>query len=322
MYHAGHPVSLLSSVSALSNNLSAVVLSDKRSIEFTAAHKSVVHVAQWTAGHATSKQFSPEEQSSSSIGHIVQVSWCTMHSSRNILVVTTTRGLQMYDKDGLLLLFSHRLLPLEDQSETSFARGICSVGDNVCIGTSTGDIIVFSVPATGNLITHVRTLKYHNHPVCAIHSIQSGLIASSDDNGKIVVWDSISNFERVESTGEYGVPCTSVCLWNNLVVGGYGSGHIRIFSTETGKIRAEIAAHARWIHALDVASETGLLISCSEDTLVRVWKLPRVGEAEVHMLYSESITDVQLVGAQFCDKQGSMFAISGYDLGEIRIFKK
>ena len=164
-------------------------------------------------------------------------------------------------------------------AETSFARGICSVGDNVCIGTSTGDIIVFSVPATGNLITHVRTLKYHNHPVCAIHSIQSGLIASSDDNGRIVVWDSISNFERVESTGEYGyilcihilstvimcefcfarVPCTSVCLWNNLVVGGYGSGHIRIFSTETGKIRAEIAAHARWIHALDVASETGLV---------------------------------------------------------------
>ena len=79
-------MSLLSSVSALSNNLSAVVLSDKRSIEFTAAHKSVVHVAQWTAGHATSKQFSPEEQSSSSIGHIVQVQTQSIPSIRTFFV--------------------------------------------------------------------------------------------------------------------------------------------------------------------------------------------------------------------------------------------
>ena len=55
------------------------------------------------------------------------------------------------------------------------------------------------------------------------------------------------------------VPCTSVCLWNNLVVGGYGSGHIRVFSAATGKMMVEIAAHARWIHAIDVAPETGLV---------------------------------------------------------------
>jgi hypothetical protein len=29
-----------------------------------------------------------------------------------------------------------------------------------------------------------------------------------------------------------------------LVIAGYGSGHIRLFSVETGSIRAEITAHA------------------------------------------------------------------------------
>lgn len=43
---------------------------------------------------------------------------------------------------------------------------------------------------------------------------------------------------------------------------------------------------------------------------------------QVKLIYSEAIVDVQLVGVKFCDKQGTMFAVTGYDLGEIQIFKK
>lgn len=269
----------------------------------------------------TSKHFSPEEQSSASIGHIVQVTWCHLQSGRNILVLTSTRGLQMYDEDGLVLVFTHRF-SIQEQSEAAFARGICSLGDNIFTGTSSGDILVFSVPATGKLVTHVNTLEDHSYPIYDIHAIQDGRFVSCDESGRMVLWDSMSNFEKIGGTNGDGTPCTSVCLWNNLVVGGYGSGHIRIFSATTGKMMVEIAAHARWIHAIDIAQESGLVVSCSEDSFVKVWRLPHDGETDVKLIYSETVDDVQLVGVKFCDKQGSMFAVTGYDLAEIRIFKK
>lgn len=50
-------------------------------------------------------------------------------------------------------------------------------------------------------------------------------------------------------------------MWKDIVVGGYGSGHIRIFSVTTGKMAAEVAAHARWINSVDVSPDTGLVQS-------------------------------------------------------------
>lgn len=35
----------------------------------------------------------------------------------------------------------------------------------------------------------------------------------------------------------------------------------------------EVAAHARWITALDLAPDSGRLLSVGEDSLVRVWQI-------------------------------------------------
>ena len=50
-----------------------------------------------------------------------------------------------------------------------------------------------------------------------------------------------------------------MCLWKGVVVAGYASGHLRVFSASSGKIGAEVTAHARTINAVDVASEKGLV---------------------------------------------------------------
>lgn len=49
-------------------------------------------------------------------------------------------------------------------------------------------------------------------------------------------------------------PCSGVCLWNELLVTSYSSGHLRLFRVSTGHMCAEVTAHARWITALDVSS--------------------------------------------------------------------
>jgi len=54
-------------------------------------------------------------------------------------------------------------------------------------------------------------------------------------------------------------PCSSLAFYKDHVIGGYGTGHIRVFNIATGKIVLEICGHARWINAIDVAENTGLV---------------------------------------------------------------
>lgn len=54
-------------------------------------------------------------------------------------------------------------------------------------------------------------------------------------------------------------PCNSLGLWKDVLVAGYGSGHLRVFSASTGKLAAEATAHARTINAIDIATDNGLV---------------------------------------------------------------
>lgn len=68
--------------------------------------------------------------------------------------------------------------------------------------------------------------------------------------------------------------CTSIHIWHKHIIVAYGSGHIRIFSVHpTAAMLVEVAAHARWITALDLALDSGRLLSVGEDSLVRVWQI-------------------------------------------------
>ena len=56
-----------------------------------------------------------------------------------------------------------------------------------------------------------------------------------------------------------GLPCLSLCFWNSLLIGGFTDGLIKIYNCETSAKMIEIAAHARYINALDVAVQAGLV---------------------------------------------------------------
>ncbi len=55
-----------------------------------------------------------------------------------------------------------------------------------------------------------------------------------------------------------------------MMIVGYGSGLLRVFSLPTGYIMAEMSAHTGWITGMDLTSQSGMLITCSEDGFVRV----------------------------------------------------
>jgi WD40 repeat protein len=62
-------------------------------------------------------------------------------------------------------------------------------------------------------------------------------------------------------------------MWKDFILGAYGSGHIRVFGTRTLSLMCEVAAHARWITASDIAPDTGYFLSVSEDSFVKIWEI-------------------------------------------------
>ena len=50
-----------------------------------------------------------------------------------------------------------------------------------------------------------------------------------------------------------------MALWRDLIIGAFGSGHIRIFNSLKGSLLAEVTAHAKWINAMDVAPASGMV---------------------------------------------------------------
>ena len=59
------------------------------------------------------------------------------------------------------------------------------------------------------------------------------------------------------SVGRY--PCSSLGWFKNTVLASYGSGHLRLYSADTGGLHVEATAHGKWITAVDVAENNGLV---------------------------------------------------------------
>ena len=102
------------------------------------------------------------------------------------------------------------------------------------------------------------------------------VLVSGDVSGIINTWSltidkdtgaSLVTRDRIDDWGGQSA-VTTLAVWSKYrdqggVVVGYGSGHIRLFSLLDGHIMAEIAAHNGWITGIDLASHSGLLLSCA-----------------------------------------------------------
>ena len=73
-------------------------------------------------------------------------------------------------------------------------------------------------------------------------------------------------------------PCCSLALHDNMIVAGFGSGHLRVYHQQTGCLLCEADAHSRAVTSIDVATGSGSVLSGSEDTFIRVWQLLGSGE--------------------------------------------
>ncbi|CAB4014047.1 WD repeat-containing 54-like [Paramuricea clavata] len=229
----------------------------------------------------------------------------------------------MFEQDGSVMIFWHSVSqPQENKSFSYFARGICSTLNRfICVGTCTGSILVFDVPPQGTAVKLHETLDHHKVGITDLASVLDKMV-SADEDGNITVWQCDETSRQIAEIRGSGTPCMSLALWNGFITAAYSSGHIRIFDLALGILKTEICAHSRCVNSLDIASETGLLLSVGEDSFVRVWVLPKDSANKVELLFQSPVSDSQLCGGRFLDESGQSFGVSGYDLAEIVVFGK
>lgn len=197
-----------------------------------------------------------------------------------MLVIITESNIQFQDSQATQVLFTY--LPnqtLDEKGGRKFAlppaSGISAIGDTIIIGSIDGSILVFGV-WTLREITFEKKLLAHSVPVSDLFADRTRVV-SADIDGNIFLW---TGLEKKEISlkfdgfdGFNGFPCTSVRLYNDLICAAYGSGHIRVFSVMKRRLLSEVFAHIRWINSLHIQVDAGLLLSVSDDTYLRVWKL-------------------------------------------------
>uniref|UniRef100_A0AAQ4QEY4 WD repeat domain 54 n=1 Tax=Gasterosteus aculeatus aculeatus TaxID=481459 RepID=A0AAQ4QEY4_GASAC len=303
MYRKEKSIQIKNSASALYNNLGVLRIAPRRLTCFTAVHANVVNMvsASWDGLNYSHRQLQSKEPNvATSTSLIMQAAFCAL-PSRDLLVVTSQKGIQMYESDGSTMVYWHAL----DTPETN---------------------TVFDVPSKGSNITLADVIEGHKESItdmaseCCGGEVCVADLVSADDGGNLCVWKAGEEFSLLNHIPGFDISCSSVKLWKGTAVAGYGTGQIRLYEAVTGILHAEVNAHARWIYSLDVAPFSGLLLSAAEDSLVRVWLLsmsPESHSVEIGHLHNECVTDTQICGAKFCDSDGYAFAVTGYDLSEI-----
>nr|KAF6329458.1 WD repeat domain 54 [Pipistrellus kuhlii] len=215
------------------------------------------------------------------------VHWCAL-PFRVLLVLTSHRGIQMYESDGSVMVYWHALDSRDaspDSTQAVFARGIASCGHFICVGMWSGRVLVFDIPLKGPNIVLSEELAAHPASVTDIASEPAqepdcmADVVTADDSGLLCVWWSGPEFKLLTRIPGFGVPCNSVQLWKGIVAAGYGNGQVRLYEASTGALHVQINAHARAVCALDLAPGVGKLLSAAEDTFVHIWKLSKSRES-------------------------------------------
>uniref|UniRef100_F1LAQ6 WD repeat-containing protein 54 n=1 Tax=Ascaris suum TaxID=6253 RepID=F1LAQ6_ASCSU len=334
MYEPSQDVILSSgSASNFPNNLSVFDHEAKHITFACIAHKNQVNTINWDPKMEgfTSDTIPIKDADNDKPLIVLQAKYC-LPACRSfpLLVIASPGSAMLFDpRNSKMLAWSpiDTLLTSskKDGESSRFTRGISYVENTIIVGTYTGDILVFG--CTGE--NSVQTKKSMQEHKCAIADIATchfdDLTCSCDVSGTIAVWTkNLKGVQKMIST-QHGINCINV-LRKQVIVGTF-LGQMLFYSTVTGQLMAEVNAHVRQINAIAVAPESAYVMSASEDSVVRVWKLhTRKPEAyRVEWRHSEVLENMPLMGAQFTNGRGSAFVVAAYDYAKLffyRIVKK
>lgn len=318
MFKSEKPLICNLSASALSNNISNLVLEHRSLIYYAVISRHSVNLLSSAFdGHAVNQKLIYCKEPKTSKMFLIQQTRLLVLYKKVILVIAAESCIQFYDVENSNLITHFNLNILAD--EESYARGICLHDDHILCGTNVGSIYIFESSPEKSEIIKKNSIEGHKSAIWSMCS-HLGKLISSDDYGNIMIWNSFNAPKRsLNIISGQGYPCTSLAGINNTVIGAYGSGHIRLFDFLTGDIIYEISAHAGWINSIDVASQTSVIISAGEDSFIRLWKLT---DSNIENIHNEHIVDERLMGVMFLTDRDDAFVCSAYDSDKLFFYSR
>lgn len=102
------------------------------------------------------------------------------------------------------------------------------------------------------------------------------------------------------------------------------SGQIQLISSLSGLLLCEIHAHVRCIGAFDIAPKTGLLVTVSEDSHLRVFRIEETegDQCKVEHVFQTNVTNEMICGVKFLNAAGSKLALCTYESSQIKVFEQ
>ncbi|KRZ26875.1 WD repeat-containing protein 54 [Trichinella pseudospiralis] len=157
----------------------------------------------------------------------------------------------------------------------------------------------------------------YKEPVVDMVTFRNWLVVA-DMKGDLLVFDSELHCLKNIYTG---LSINRIISVNNWLACGTIIGQVVFYDIEKEAMLAEINAHSQPITDLDYSAGESLMLSTSEDSFVRVWKLENHTTPKVSCCFSTSVENVPIAGGCFTDAQGSSFLLSGYDYSVMFYFR-
>lgn len=251
---------------------------------------------------------------------VTQIHWCTL-GYINCLVVTCSEGLIVYDCDQQFKrIYTHNC---EDKNmKEKYAKGIATFECTyLCVGNSNGSIRVFGPDEEGQVVFLDRKLL-HGAPITDMSSYKHNLVSCDESGCTVLSQIDCGELMIIARTKVFGGhPCTTTEMTRiGTMAVGYGCGTIRIFDPSVKLVEGDaedqlpmviqMSAHARCVTSMSAAKDSDLLLSVSEDSWIRVWK---INTTTVTLLYCYMREDTMFVGCQFMTRNGSKFCTTAYD---------
>eukprot|EP00040_Diaphanoeca_grandis_P013454 m.68006 g.68006 ORF g.68006 m.68006 type:complete len:355 (+) comp23902_c1_seq1:555-1619(+) len=344
MFKDPERLTLAGSVSPLLNNLS--VTCDNNTTYYAVASRCAVVIAEASRSEDTvvvehKVPFGVVQEPNFTKSLVVlQVRWIRYHDVR-LFVVTLIDGIEVFNSDYIQIYHYDILKDVvniddgyESNRETSFARGVCLVGNLLCVGCSAGEIIVFSLQMNGDAVTVVHKANLRGGHISPVSDIVTDVVTQSTDAvsadaaGGIVVWDMERLVPVLKTGGQLPMyiltsmasPCTSIAMSKGIVAIATFNGLITFFSVKKKEKLMEISAHARPINAIAIDPSRSLLVSVGEDCRLMVWHFPDLNNTSSKLLFSASIPNRLLYGVDFRKSDGAV-VVSAFDSNQLIIFR-
>uniref|UniRef100_A0A7S2ZGR4 WD repeat-containing protein 54 beta-propeller domain-containing protein n=2 Tax=Rhodosorus marinus TaxID=101924 RepID=A0A7S2ZGR4_9RHOD len=197
----------------------------------------------------------------------------------------------------------------KDTAITAMSTISAAKGAQLAVALSSGSILVFS--KEGDSLKPVCTLSEFESPVCSVAgdaTMHRGLIAASDESGKIAVWEekSPNQFGLVFLTSLDSNYASALGLCGALLFAGSFSGKLFLFEVDDRRLDQEVITNTRCITAIDAHPTGDMILVAGEDCRASIFNVPLQSRQKMKLVFSVCVNGI-IAGAAFtCEEPESL----------------